>query len=771
MDSPKMNKRTFYFGVIIVMIFMVLASRLAFLQIVQGRDYYQQAENNRIDFKSIGAPRGKIFTTNGDILVSNKMAYSVSLKLKELEEEQDVKKVIAGLTDKLQIDNDEIINKMLKEMIDGKVLVKDNLNSEEKTLLTENMKKLPGMKIEQELDEEENVVREYLILNLRNVNTINLKKSCHNLADLFEDINYQELVIKVIDKGYASKEIVLIKRNLTQEEMVILEESSSELPGIVIEKVSIRDYVYDSLGSHIIGYMGAISKNELQRYSDLGYKGNDYIGKTGLEKEYEKYLRGQNGREEIEVDRLNHRIRTLKVNSPLPGANIFINVDIELQKKVEEILEQNLAQLRDEAKNDPETDVLPTGGAVIVMNPKNGKILSMTSKPNFDLNLFANGISFKDLQRLNTDERKPFLNRAIKPQYTGSIFKLVTATAALEENVITKDTIVEDKYGVYRIGKYSYKNWTWRPFGELDVIDAIAHSNNIFFYKVAHQMYNQGMGGLTVPKYAREFGLGKKTGIDLPEEEAGLVPDKDWKQRKKGTIWLPGNSLHLSIGQGDLMTTPLQLINYVSAIGNGGKLYRPYIVDRIESYDGDMIREFEPEVIGELPLSKKNLRTIRDGMLGVTTYGTATKYFEDMPMVIGGKTGTAQTGHDTNHGWFAGLAPFNDPEIAVLVFVENGMSSSNAVPIAKQIIKYYFDLPDPPKEDEEKEENQEGSEIINQNQEDTENSIKEDKKETKPEEETDEKGKEDSEEGDTEENPISDKLNTFFQDAFSSDGD
>ncbi|MCK4260519.1 MAG: penicillin-binding protein 2 [Halanaerobiales bacterium] len=702
--SHNMERRTLGFGLIILMIFLILIGRLAYLQLFQGANFLSQAENNRVDFHTIGAPRGKILDSNGEILVANKLAYSasISITIKDLRSEDNLKKTIDELSDLLKLDRMELIKNLLGNVVDGKVILIDDLKTEEKVIILENQEKLKGITIEQKVDNKGNILKEYLQVHLRKVSTANLLKTCQTLSELFP-LKYDALLIKSIAKGSKKRNTFEVKRNLNQEEMVTLEEKLSDLPGVVVEKISIRDYVYGSMASHVIGYMGAISREELQLFSEDGYRGEDYIGKTGLERYYESFLRGKNGKELIEVDSRSRKIRTLGVNTPLPGNNLFINIDIDLQQKIEELLDAKIKELREIAKEDIDMKGGPIGGAIIVMNPQNGKVLAMASNPDYDLNLFSNGISHEEFNKLNNDQKKPFTNRCISGTYApGSIFKLVSAPAMLEDGVIDKNTLFDDPNGAYKIGSWTYKNWTSRGYKDLNIVEAIAQSNNVFFYKVAHQLYNLDKGGITLPNYARGFGLGELTGIDLPQENKGRVPDRDYKQQKYREIWYPGNSLHLSIGQWDLTTTPIQLINYVSAIGNGGKIYRPYIVDRIESYDGMQVKQFEPEVIGELPVSDKNLNIVKEGMLGVTTYGTARKYFADLDIEIAGKTGTAQIGSEVaNHAWFAGFAPVKDPEIAILIFIEQGMSSSKTLPIAREIFKYYFNIPDPPPEEEE----------------------------------------------------------------------
>ncbi len=699
--SQKIEKRTLSFAVIVILIFIVLILRLAYLQLIKGDKFFSMAENNRIEYQTIGAPRGKIYTTDGEILVTNKLAYSASIRSNALHTEESVTKITNELSRILDLDRQELLESLLRNVVDGKVILLNDLTSADKETLTANLENMPGTSIEQMVDENGQIIKEYFQINIQRVSMQNLLKTSKKFSELFP-IEYDQLLVKLIANGDKNSKVpsIRVKRNLTQEEMVILEENLNDLPGVTVDKLSIRDYVNGLTLAHTLGYMGSISIDELQYFSDQGYRGDDLIGKTGLERYYESYLRGEDGREQIEVNSKREKMRTLGVNEPLPGANLFINIDLGLQKKVEQLLDETLTQLREEAKDDPKLKGGPTGGAVVVMNPQNGKILTLVSNPAFDPNLFAEGISNIDFNSLQNDPYKPFTNRVIGvAPPPGSIFKLVSAATYLEEKFIDENTIVNDVNGRYTIGEWTFDNWARTSrggIGELNIRGAIANSNNIFFYTIAHQIYNQGRGGEVLPEYAKKFGLGQLTGIDLTGEKEGLVPDKEYKREKYGEIWLPGNSLHLSIGQWDLSTTPIQLLRYVSAIGNGGTLYRPAIVDRIENYDGMLIKKFEPEVVGHLPVSPKNLEILKDGMVGVTTVGTAQKSFEDLPIKVAGKTGTAQTTSSyANHGWFAGFAPAEKPEIAILVFIEQGVSSSNTLPIVREILKYYFDIEDP----------------------------------------------------------------------------
>jgi len=486
---------------------------------------------------------------------------------------------------------------------------------------------------------------------------------------------------------------ILIKRNISRETMVIIQENSIVLPGIFIEASSMREYVYGNLAAHFLGYVGEISLDELKFYSQDGYtyRGGDIVGKTGLEKEYELYLKGENGIEQIEVNSRGEKVKTMSIKPPLPGYDLILNLDLKLQQYVEEILEEELHRLRELAKIDPEL-FPPTGAAAIVMDPNSGKILSIVSVPKYDPNAFVRGLSYEEYDSLNNDLLNPLYNRPIMSQVNpGSIFKLVTGTAAIENLGVTADTVFTDNSGKYTIGEWEYRNWLTYGEGKLNFTKAIARSNNVVFYQLGHRLYKE-YGGDMLAWTARQYGFGSKTGIDLPGEKEGLVPDNEWKLRTQGEIWYPGDAVHLSIGQ-KVTTTPIQLINFVSAIANGGTLYRPYLVDKIIDSNNEVVIDNKPEIIRKLPFNNSTYNILRKGMYDVTnaSYGTASKYFSDLPIKIAGKTGTAQTSAvGANHGWFAGFAPADKPEVAVLVFLQEGNSSSYTLPIARRIFEKYF---------------------------------------------------------------------------------
>ncbi len=498
-----------------------------------------------------------------------------------------------------------------------------------------------------------------------------------------------------------SPSAIILKRNISQEAMVIIKENSDRLPGILVKESSIRDYVYKDLAPHILGYVGEISLGELKNLTGSGYdySGGDVIGKTGLEREYEVYLNGTEGIEQIEVNSLGQMVKSLGIKPPEPGNDLILNLDLELQLATEELLAMEFQYLRENAEKEPDL-YPPTGAAAIVMDPDSGAILAMASMPDFNLEDFAGGISAESYKKLTGNSLNPLLNRPIMAAVPpGSIFKLVTGTAAIEELGIRGNTEFIDKNGQFFIPDWSrpFNNWHQGGEGRLAFTRAIGRSNNVIFYELGYRLY-ENFGGEKLASYGRKYGLGSKTGVDLPGEKAGLVPDEAWKRSVFNEGWYPGDSVNLSIGQGSLLTTPLQLINMVSAIANGGILYTPYLVDEIVSSKGEVVIDKSPTIREYLPFEQETFRILRQGMTEVTNAvysdgltGTAAAVFKDFPVKVAGKTGTAQTGTSRpNHGFFVGYAPVDDPEIAVLVFLENGNSSAYTLPIAAGILNNYF---------------------------------------------------------------------------------
>jgi len=502
-----------------------------------------------------------------------------------------------------------------------------------------------------------------------------IKELSNEIATVLK-MNKEEVQDKLEKSNSNSLNSVLLKENISQDESLILLEKSNNISGISIEKTAIRSYPDGPIFSHILGYEGKITKEELEK--NKGYLLTDYIGKEGIEKSYEQYLRGVHGAIQIEVDSMGNIKREVGIINPKAGNDLVLSIDGALQKKIYDSLNDIL--LKTQTKT----------AAAVAINPQNGEVLALVSIPSYDNNLFAQKISNADYSKLINDSNLPLFNRAISGEYPpGSTIKPAIATAALSEGTITPSTIINSLGGRLYIGSYSFGDW--KVHGPSDVRTAIAESNDIFFYTVGGGYGNiQGLGMNRMKKWYNLYGFGEMTGIDINGEADGLIPDEQWKLEKFKEKWSIGNSYHAAIGQGYITATPLQIANYTAAIANGGTLFKPHIVSQIKKSDGTIL-PVQSQIIRSNFVSKDVVSVVREGMRKVITDGTA-QPLKDMPIEVAGKTGTAQFGTgDQTHGWFTSFAPYNNPQIAMLVLVEGGGEGhSSALPVTKEVYEWYF---------------------------------------------------------------------------------
>ena len=468
---------------------------------------------------------------------------------------------------------------------------------------------------------------------------------------------------------------VLLKERIGQEETLLYLSQSHELPGVGLYQTTQRQYLDSLIFSHVLGYEGKIRKEELETHPD--YLLTDSIGKQGIEKSYESALRGTHGWKRVEVDAFGKVKKELGVVQPVPGQDLILNIDADLQKKLFDSLQTILE------KND-----LKRAGAVAI-DPRSGAVRALVSLPSFDNNLFAGGISGENYRALLNDSSEPLFNRVVAGAYPpGSTIKPVLAAAALTEGVVDERTEIESKGGI-NVGRFFFGDW--KVHGFTDIRRAIAVSSDVFFYSIGGGYGGiEGLGMNRMKKYEELFGYGQKTGIDTGGEVAGLLPDANWKKEKIGERWYIGDDYNSSIGQGYVTATPLQVLNSIVAIANGGTLYEPRIVSQIRSYDGK-VTPVPTKVIREKFVDSNILRIVREGMRETVTEGTA-QALADLPIEVAGKTGTAQFGNESKtHGWFVSFAPYETPELALVVLVEGqGEEGYNAVPVTKDVYSWYF---------------------------------------------------------------------------------
>lgn len=469
---------------------------------------------------------------------------------------------------------------------------------------------------------------------------------------------------------------VVLKRDILREEMLRFLEQQDRFPGIALEQSVRRQYEESAIFSHIIGYEGKMTAEELEEYPE--YALNDSIGRQGIERSYERYLRGTPGAKRLEVDALGRVQKEIASKSPVPGDDLILSINAELQKKLFDTISSELEKSGLES------------AAGVALDPRNGEVLALVSLPSFDNNVFSGGMEKEAYARIVGDSNYPLFNRAISGAYSpGSTIKPIMASAALEENIISEGKQIESR-GSISIGGFSFGDW--KAHGFTDIRRAIAVSSDVFFYSVGGGYGDvAGLGIDRMKRYSGLFGLGEKTGIDLPGEVSGFFPDSEWKQKTYGEPWYVGNSYHASIGQGFITATPLQMAVATAVVANGGTVYRPKIVSQARNVSGESI-SFPPAAIRESIVSPHTLQVVREGMRLTVTEGTA-QQLKDLPVPVAGKTGTAQFGsEEKTHGWFESFAPYDNPEIVLVIMIEGQEKEDtyNAVPITREVLSWYF---------------------------------------------------------------------------------
>lgn len=643
LERPRPAHFVRIFGVLVAIAFLVLAYQLYQIQIVQFDYYRVAADTNRFRIVSTSAPRGVIYDRNGKLLVHNEPSFNVSIVPVDLPEDSQ----------------DEVLTK-LAALIDAPM----------------------GTSMESDAPDA-------------------LGSLASDVSRSFVSPTRKPGLQELVNEGRASDPYspVLVKTNVPRSIAFVLQERALEFPGLRVGIDPIRNYPEGELTSQILGYVGHVPAEEYGTYKAQGYEQTDLVGLSGLELVYQDQLRGQTGQQHVEVDANGNVVRVQAEEPAIPGNNLYLALDVDFQRKVEAALLKGMR-----AKHAKQA-------VAIVEDPNNGEILAMVSIPSYDNNLFSNGIKLADYQALSQDPLHPLVDQAISGQYPpGSVFKLVAASAALQEGVIDDKMTLFDPGVIYVPNKYfpdnprlaqPFYNWFRPGFGPLPLREAIAQSCDTCFYKLVggYTDFPTPLGQNLESEYSRLFGFDSQLGIDLPGEAPGVIPDPAWKKKTRNEAWVTGDTYNMAIGQGDVLATPLQVVNMTSVVANGGYVYRPHLVHQIVSADGTLTNTLSAQIVRRLPIDSRYFQIVREGMRGAVTHGTAWKANLDQ-IEVAAKTGTAEfygpriNGHLPTHAWFTAFAPYDKPQIALVVLVVGGGEGSEvAAPIAADIIRAYFNLP------------------------------------------------------------------------------
>lgn len=643
MERSYIEKKMRAYLIIVSVIFSILILRLAYMQLLQNDKFSTLASENRIRLISITAPRGEVFDRNGVKLVGNQPVYTVSLV---------------------------------------------NLGRKDTGGVVENLASILGMdpsEIQQKIDQQKR---------------------------LYEPVKIASMIpLEVVTR---------------------IEEQRMDLPGVVIDIEPLREYPNGNLLAHVMGYVRQINEEQLAANKDKGYNMGDPYGQTGLENTYEQYLRGQDGGRQVEVDSMARPVRDLGIKEPVPGNNLVLTIDYKVQKVAEEALVRASQQAIKEGFGEAKA------GAAVALDVHSGQVLALASYPTYDPVKLSGVLSQKDYDDIFNSPWKPMLNRALLSYAPGSTFKMIVAMAALEAGKVKAEDAISDP-GYFFLGRNFY-DWKAGGHGRVDLIRAIKVSCDTYFYQLGFRI-----GIDEIAQMARRFGLGEKTGIELPGEEEGVIPNpeskvqqrlyyldeeslarvKEVEQRYKDLLskttdesqrkellsqksdelreieweldWHDYDTIISSIGQGDNHYTVLQLANYIATIANGGTLYKPYIVQKVVDFNGKVIKENEPVVLGQANVSPNNLAIIRQGMHEVTLPpdGTAYGFFAGFPQVAA-KTGTAEVEGHSPHALFVCFAPYDNPDIAIASVLEfAGHGGTIAGPVAEDMLAAHLGLPVP----------------------------------------------------------------------------
>lgn len=667
------KRRIFILKILVALMMTAIAARLFSLQIIHGEGYKAMSVQRATTTTVEKAPRGEILDRYGRPLITNRTGYSLKIQktgLKSAEFNQMMLTLVnmldeCGYTYEDSLPISSAPYEFIFEDENGDMSAED-----EKSAWFAKRKKITD-------DMNAAEIIEYY------------RKNVYNIGDEYTDDEARKIIGIRYDQdinGLSATNPFTLAEDVDMTVVTKIKERADEFPGVYISTEYFRTYEYETLAAHILGGIGKMNKEEYDLLKDKGYGYNDTIGKRGVEKISEEYLRGTDGRKNVMKDLGDESDITLEDIPAVPGNYVTLTIDAELQRAAEEALEKRIKEF---AKNGAGADA----GAAVVIDISNGDVLACANYPTYNPESFN-----KDYDALAANPAKPIWNRAISGTYTpGSTLKPLIAIAALESGAVKTDEEIECK-GIYDFYEdYKPKCWIWssqhKTHGKLNVTGAIENSCNCYFYETGRRC-----GIDKMDEYAGLYGLGSPTGIELSDEAGGNMSSPAYKEKLAGEYgdgkWYAGDVIQTAIGQSYSSFTPIQLANYIAAIANNGTLYKTHIIKSVRSStDGKPIAETKPEILSTIDVSEKTMEAVKKGMYGVVDEGSASAIFKDYPVGIGGKTGTAQVGKNkSDNALFVAFAPYDNPQIAVAVAVEKGEKGYNAAYIARDIFDEYFDL-------------------------------------------------------------------------------
>ena len=668
----KLKDKYFVLSFISVFMFVLLFMRLVKLQIVDAEMYLAKSESYLSSEETIPAPRGKILDRYGRPIVTNRLGFSVAFSNANLSNDE-INDLILNTISLFRSNDDDYIDTFPIVYEDDKYIFKyNNLTGDNLETKIRNTKFNLGISDNLNADECIEVLKEKFGLDNRYT-----KEEVRDILAMRYEMHY---------RNFFSGTPFTFASDVSMNTISAIEENKDLYIGLKVSTSPVRNYIYGNVASHILGRVDIIYQEEYEALKDEGYGLNAVIGKDGMEKILERQIRGKDGKKSLSLSV--GEDPKITETPAIAGNNAMLTIDIDIQLAAEKALKETIDNIKYTSytkANNAGSDV--GGGSVVVQDVETGEILAMASYPDFNIDHFT-----KDYEKLSNDKSNPLLNRAISGVYPpGSVFKMLTTIAGLEEGVIDSNTVIYDE-GVYEYYGQKFNCWiytdTHSTHGAMDAANALKNSCNYYYYEVGKRL---GVDKLV--EYGRKMNLGEKTGIELEGEVAGVLANQEYKQLNFNEIWYPGDTLQMSIGQSYNLFTPLQLVGYTSTIANRGTIYRPYLTKSIRnSQNGELISDTKPEVKSNVSIKDSTYEAVTTGMRLVSYNGTASATFGNYPIEVCSKTGSSQVNGGSANGVFVSYAPYKNPKIAVSVVIENAGSGSITAPIAKAVYDAYFKL-------------------------------------------------------------------------------